>query len=131
MELEEQILQYVLLYVFFEAYELYWQKAQTLLGMLAKMFHQYQQNVWLFFMRQPTFYFALLFMLLLDFNIYSVILFSLKGSDVLTKIILMKKVFIDKRVEREISDLIVAPLPQFMLYAGMVLYPVLIFMALS
>jgi len=130
MDLQEQFFQYVLLFVLFEGYEIHWQKAKTLLGILAKMFHQYQQNVWLFFIMQPTFYFALFFMMLLDFNIYSVILFSLKGSDVLTKIILMKKVFIDKRVEREISDLIVAPLPEFMLYVGMILYPILIIMAL-
>jgi len=131
MDLQGMVFEYLLLYVIFEAYEIAWQKAQTLLGVLAKMFHYYKKNVWLFFIMQPTFYFALLFMLLLDFNIYSVILFSLKGSDVLTKIILMKKVFIDKRVEREISDLIVAPIPQFMLYLGMLLYPVLIFLALS
>ncbi|MBN2816559.1 MAG: hypothetical protein JXQ67_07730 [Campylobacterales bacterium] len=99
--------------------------------MLARMFHYYKRNVWLFFLMQPTFYFAMIFMMLCDYNIYSVILFSLKGSDVLTKIILMKQVFIDKRVSLEVSQIIVAPIPQVLLYLGLVLYPVLIVLALS
>lgn len=131
MVLEEYVLNYVLLYFFLEAYEIWWQKAQTLLGILAKMYHYYRGNVWIFFLMQPTFYFAMIFMMMCDYNLYSVILFSLKGSDVLTKIILMKKVFIDKKVEREISELIVAPIPQFLLYTGLLLYPILIIMALS
>lgn len=131
MVLEEYVLNYVLLYFFLEAYEIWWQKAQTLLGILAKMYHYYRGNVWIFFLMQPTFYFSMIFMMMCDYNLYSVILFSLKGSDVLTKIILMKKVFIDKKVEREISELIVAPIPQFLLYTGLLLYPILIIMALS
>lgn len=131
MLLEEYILNYVLLYFFLEAYEVWWQKAETLLGILARMFHYYKRNVWLFFLMQPTFYFAMIFMMLCDYNIYSVILFSLKGSDVLTKIILMKQVFIDKRVSLEVSQIIVAPIPQVLLYLGLVLYPVLIVLALS
>ena len=131
MVLEEYIINYIALYVLFEAYEIWWQRAQTLLGVLAKMYHHYRLNALLFFIMQPTFYFSLLFMMLCDFNIYSVIFFSLKGSDVLTKIILMKQVFIDKRVVREVSELIVTPLPQFVFYIGLILYPLLILMALK
>ena len=131
MVLEEYMLNYVLLYVLLEAYEIWWQKAQTLLGILAKMFHYYKRNVWIFFLMQPTFYFTLIFMMLCDYNPYSVILFFLKASDLLTKIILMKQVFIEKKVEKELSELIVAPLPQFLLYVGLVLYPILIIMALA
>jgi len=130
MIIEEYILNYVLVYILLEAYEIWWQKAQTLLGILAKMYYHYKRNVWIFFLMQPAFYFTIIFMMLCDYNLYSVILFSLKCFDVLTKIILMKQVFIDKRVEREISELIVAPIPQFLLYTGLVLYPSLIIMSL-
>jgi hypothetical protein len=131
MILEEYVLNYLLLYVLFEAYEIWWQKAETLLGILAKMYHQYKRNVWLFFLMQPTFYFSMIFMMLCDYNLYSVILFSLKGSDIVTKVILMKQVYIDKKVSQDVSELLVAHLPQFVLYIGLVLYPVLIIMALE
>ena len=131
MVFQEYMLNYVLLYLLLEGYEVWWQKAETLLGMLAKMFHYYKKNVWMLFLMQPAFYFALFFMMLCDYNLYSVIFFSLKGSDVLTKVILMKQVFVDKKVSLEVSEIIVVKIPQFLLYAGLVIYPVLIVLALS
>jgi len=131
MIIQEYILNYVLLYVLLESYEIWWQKAETLVGILARMYHQYQKNIWVFFLMQPTFYFAIIFMMLSNYNVYSTILFSLKASDVLTKLILLKKVFLDKKVSVELSQVLVAPIHQAFLYVGLIVYPVLILLALS
>jgi hypothetical protein len=128
---EEYILNYVLLYILLEGYEIWWQKAETLLGILARMYQHYTKSVWLFFLMQPTFYFAMLFMMLCEYNIYSVLLFTIKTSDVLTKTILIKKVFLDKEVSLELSQVLLRPINQIFLYLGLIIYPALILMALS
>ena len=131
MILQEYILNYVLLYILLEGYEIWWQRAGTLLGILARMYEQYKKNIWIFLLMQPTFYFGVVFMMLCDYNIYSVVLVSLKASDVVTKILLLQKVFIEKEVSTELSQLLVAPINQIFIYLGLVIYPILIVLALS
>jgi len=129
--IEEYVLNYVLLYVLLESYEIWWQRAGTLLGILARMFEYYRKNIWLFLLMQPTFYFSIVFMMLCDYNIYSVIFLSIKAGDVLTKITLLKKVFIDKEVSKELSEVLLVPINQVFIYIGLIIYPILIVLALS
>jgi hypothetical protein len=131
MMIDEYILNYILLYVLLESYEIWWQKAETLLGILARMYEQYRQSAWLFLLMQPTFYFSIMFMMLSDYNIYSVIFFSMKASDVLTKMFLIKRVFLEKQVSHELSQMLVTPINKIFLYLGLVIYPALIFFSLS
>lgn len=131
MILQEYILNYVLLYILLEGYEIWWQRAGTLLGILARMYEQYKKNIWIFLLMQPTFYFGVVFMMLCDYNIYSVVLVSMKASDMVTKILLLKKVFMEKEVSTELSQLLVAPINQIFIYLGLVIYPILIVLALS
>jgi hypothetical protein len=131
MVLEEYVLNYVLLYVLLESYEIWWQKAGTLLGILARMYEQYRKNIWVFLLMQPTFYFGIIFVMLCDYNIYSVILISIKASDVLTKIVLLKKVFIQREVSVELSQVLLVPINQIFIYLGLIIYPVLIVLALT
>ena len=129
--IEEHVLNYVLLYVLLEAYEIWWQKAGTLLGILARMYAQYSKNIWIYLLMQPTFYFAMVFMMLCDYNIHSIILFSIKATDVLTKLILIKKVFVEREVSSELSQVLLTPINQLFIYMGLILYPALIVLALS
>ena len=131
MVLEEYVLNYVLLYVLLESYEIWWQKAGTLLGILARMYEQYRKNIWVFLLMQPTFYFGIIFVMLCDYNIYSVILISIKASDVLTKIVLLQKVFIQREVSVELSQVLLVPINQIFIYLGLIIYPVLIVLALT
>lgn len=129
--IEEYILNYIFLYVLLEAYEIWWQKAGSLLGILARMYEFYAKSIWLYLLMQPTFYFSIAFMMLCDYNIYSVTLFSIKASDVLTKLILLKKVFIDKEVSSELSEVLLTPINPIFLYIGLIVYPALIVLSLS
>lgn len=129
--IEENILNYIVLYILLETYEILWQKAGTLLGILARMYEYYKKSIWLYLIMQPTFYFSLGFMILCDYNSYSILLFSIKASDVVTKLILLKKVFIEKEVSSELSEVLLAPINQIFLYMGLIVYPALIFLALS
>lgn len=128
---EDTLLNYIFIFILLEIYEVYWQKATTLIGMLARMFEFYNKNIFIFLLKHPTFYFAIWFMIVTDYNIYALGLFAIKMLDIGTKIFLMKKVFIDKDISPELSLTILAPLNKYLPYIGVIAYPPLIFLALG
>jgi len=96
MILESTIFTYIIVYIVLEFYEVQWQKAETIMGMLARMYAQYHKSIFLFLIMHPTFYFAVWFVFETHYNPYAVTLLLFKSADIITKIILIKKVFIDK-----------------------------------
>ncbi len=67
---------YVLIYIVFELYEVQWQKADTMGGMLLRMYQYYKKSIFLFLVMHPTFYFAVTFMIFTDYYMYALILFG-------------------------------------------------------
>lgn len=125
--LEELWPNYIALFIILEIYEVQWQRAKTILGMLARMFQHYHKSIFLFLLMHPTFYFAIALMILSDFNGYAVTLFAIKAVDIGTKITLIKKVFIDKEMDEQLSIALLTPLNGVLPYVGVFLYPVLIY----
>ena len=121
---------YIVLYVIFELYEVQWQKASSMEGMLQNMYKYYSKSIFLFLVMHPTFYFAIIFMLYTHYNMYALILFALKAADIATKLILMKQLFIDKENSEELSVMLQTPIHPLLPYIGLTLYPFLIYMAL-
>lgn len=121
---------YIFIYIAFEVYEVQWQKAPTMFEMLAKMYHYYQKSIFVFLLMHPTFYFAILFMMMTHYNIYALILFAIKSADIATKLLLMKQLFIDKKISAQMSAMLQTPLHWAMPYIGLSVYPFLIYMAL-
>ena len=129
--LEDTLLNYIILYLFLELYEVQWQKANTLIGMLARMYEQYKKSVFVFLLMHPTFYFAIMFMMVSNYNEYAIALFMIKGIDVATKMVLIKKVFIDKELSEEMSLALLQPLHKLLPYIGVLVYPPLIYMVFT
>jgi len=127
--INEVAFNYIILFIFLEVYEVQWQKANTLIGMLARMYEHYKKSIFIFLIMHPTFYFAIGFMILTDFNVYAVTLFSIKAVDIATKIVLIKKVFIDKEMSTEMTMALVAPLNKYLPYIGVWAYPLCIYLA--
>ena len=123
------ILTYVALYILLELYEVQWQKAQTIMGMLARMYQWYHKSAFLFLLMHPTLYFAIYFVMLTHFNGYAVALLSFKAADILTKMFLIKKVFIEQSLDKEMQEALFTPIGSILPYVGIVLYPFFIFMA--
>jgi len=121
---------YIVIYIFFEVYEVQWQKSSTMEGMLQNMYRYYSKSIFVFLLMHPTFYFAITFMLFTNYSIYALILFAIKAADIATKLILMKQIFIDKKVSPELSVMLQTPIHPFLPYIGLTLYPFLIYMAL-
>ena len=124
------MLSYIFIFILLELYESQWQKATTLVGMLARMFEFYNKSIFIFLLKHPTFYFAIWFMILTDYNIYALSLFAIKMLDIGTKIFLMKKVFIDKDISEELSLTILTPLNKYLPYVGVIAYPPFIYLAM-
>ncbi len=127
----ENIFIYMIIYVVLEVYEVQWQKAQTIMGMLARMYEQYKKSVFLFLIMHPTFYFAIWFMLETDYNVYALTLFSFKAADIITKMFLIKKVFIDRDLDEQMQLSLFTPIGPYLPYVGAILYPFFIYMALT
>ena len=127
----ENSMLYILLYVVLELYEVQWQKAQTIMGMLARMYEQYKKSSFLFLLMHPTFYFAVWFVLETNYNGYAVTLLSFKAADIITKMFLIKKVFIDGDLDEQMQLSLFTPIGPYLPYMGIVLYPFFIYMALA
>ncbi len=129
--INELILNYIFIFLLLEIYEVQWQKAGTVVGMLARMFESYKKSIFLFLVMHPTFYFAIWFMLMSEYNIYAVSLLGIKMLDIAMKIVLIKQVFIEKEVTHELSLALLTPLNKYMPYMGVVVYPPFIVLALT
>jgi hypothetical protein len=125
----EAMLNYVLVFILMESYEIYWQKAKSIMGMLARMHYYYKKNIFLFLLMQPTFYFAIGFAMLTNFSLSAMILLFIKTADVATKILLIEQVFTKKELSAELSLALLSPIPTILPYMGLVLYPPLIYLA--
>ncbi len=125
--IEDTLLNYIILFIVLELYEVQWQKANTMIGMLARMYQQYSKSIFVFLLMHPTFYFAIMFMILSDYNTYAIAIFLIKGIDIAIKILLLKKVFIEKELSQELSLALLSPLHKLVPYIGLLVYPPLIY----
>lgn len=128
--INELVLNYILLFVFLEAYEISWQKAPSIMGMIIRMHKYYAKSIFLFLVMQPTFYFSIGFVMLSDYNIYAMILLFIKTVDVATKILLIEQVFVKKELTQDLSLILLAPINNFLPYMGIFIYPILIALAI-
>lgn len=128
--IDDLILNYILIFVFLELYEISWQKAPSIMGMIIRMNRYYSKSILLFLIMQPTFYFAIGFAILCDYDIFAIIFLFLKTADVATKILLIEQIFTKKSLSHELSLILFSPIDSFLPYMGLIIYPLLIALAI-
>lgn len=128
--INEAILNYLILFILLELYEISWQKAQTLMGMLSKMYSHYKKSMLIFLLMHPTFYFSIGFAIITNYNPLALLLVFIKTLDMVTKILLIQQIFIKKELSQEMSLMLLAPLNNFLPYLGIIVYPPLIYLAI-
>lgn len=128
--INDLILNYVLLFILLEIYEISWQKAPSIMGMLIRMQKHYSKSILLFLIMHPTFYFAIGFVMLSNYAPSAMILLFIKTFDIATKILLIEQVFIKKELSQELSLILLAPINNFLPYIGLLIYPPLIALAI-
>jgi hypothetical protein len=128
--INELILNYVVLFVLLELYEITWQKAPSIMGMLIRMNRYYSKNILLFLIMHPTFYFTIWFVMITNSATSAMILLFIKTVDIATKILLIQQVFQKRELTQELSLILLAPINSFLPYIGLALYPILIILAI-
>ncbi len=126
----ENILIILLLYIGLELFEIQWQKADNLMGVLGNLFRRYRQNLIIFFLMHPTFYFGIGLAMITDLSFSSLALLFIKTADMATKILLIQQVFEKQEFSPEISSMLLAPLHPKMLYLSIFIYTPLVYFAL-
>lgn len=119
----DALINYVLLFLFLEFYEVSWQRAPSLMGMLLRMQKYYKKSILLFLLMHPTYYFAILFAMLCDYHWSAMLLLFLKTFDIATKIRLLEQVFKKQEISQELGVVLLTPLHPFLPYIGMLVYP--------
>lgn len=128
--INEVILNYILLFIILEVYEISWQKAPSLMGMLIRMYKYYSKNILLFLIMQPTFYFSIGFVMLTNYSPSAMFLLFIKTFDIATKILLIEQVFKKRELTQELSLILLTPINGFLPYIGLIIYPFLIALAI-
>lgn len=128
--INDLILNYILLFIFLELYEISWQKAPSIMGMIIRMNKYYEKSILLFLIMQPTFYFSIGFVMLSDYSVYAIIMLILKTADIATKILLIEQIFTKRELTHELSLILLAPINGFLPYMGLLIYPFLIALAI-
>jgi len=104
----------LIVYIGLELFEIQWQKADNLIGILAKLYRYYRKNIILFFLMHPTFYFGIGLAMITDLAFSAVALMFIKTVDMATQILLIQQVFEKKELSSEMSAMLLAALHSLM-----------------
>ena len=121
----------VAILVMLELFEAYLQRADTLYGVMEKLYAWYSKSIFAFFLIHPAFYFTLFVVIVTDIlNIYMILLLTLKVFDLFYKIELIKTIFIKQNIPADLSTMLEWKIPSWFFLMGVGLYPPLLFYAL-
>jgi len=127
----ENILTFVAILVVLELFEAYMQKADTLYGVMEKLYFWYQKSIFAFFLIHPSFYFVLFVVIVTNvLNLYMILILTFKIFDLFYKIELIKSIFIRQKVPADLSAMLEWKIPSWFFLMGVGLYPPLLFYAL-
>ena len=125
----ENIYLLLIIYVALELFEIQWQKAENLIGIIGKLYRYYKKNIIIFFLMHPTFYFGIGLAMITDLSFSAVALVFIKTVDMATKILLIQQIFEKKELSPEMSAMLLAPLHPLMPYLSVVVYTPLVYFA--
>lgn len=119
-----------ILFIAAELFEMLWQKSQTLLEMLEKIYGYYQRSPYLLYLMHPSYIFSLYLLFVSSFSPWVVAIVAIKSLDIVFKLLLIHKHFVRHELSEEMEFLLSQRLHPFMLSIGLFFYPFLLFWAL-
>ncbi|MRI84155.1 MAG: hypothetical protein C6I00_07015 [Nitratiruptor sp.] len=121
----------VIVLLLLELYELSWQQANTIKGLLERTYLRYKEGIFYFFLSHPSFYYALYVGLKYGLtNIWFLALLFLKFMDISYKLVLIKKLE-ENRLHEALPIPPETPITPSMRYLNLLLYPLLLFLAMQ
>ncbi len=123
----------VIILIFLEIFEIWWQRADTLEEVLAKTYYYYNRSIFLYFLMHPAFYFTLFVILYTEiFNLWFMAMLVFKTMDIFFKITLMRGLFENSvDINRDIRAVLKEPLSPTLFLTGLGVYPFLLFYGLG
>ena len=127
----ENALSFTLLLVILELFEAMIQRADTLYGIIERLYGWYRKSIFLLFLVHPTLYFILFVAVATDIlNFYMIMIIAMKVFDLFYKIELIRTVFVKQEVPAELSAMLQWRIPSWFFLTGVMLYPPLLYYAL-
>jgi hypothetical protein len=127
----ETVVTLTLMLVVLELFEVMIQRADTLYGIISRLYGWYRKSIFLFFLVHPTFYFILFVTIATDrLNFYMIMILAMKIFDLFYKIELIKTVFIRQKVPADLAAMLEWKIPSWFFLTGVMLYPPLLYLAL-
>ena len=117
--------------VILEFFEVMMQRADTLSGIMQRLYVWYRKSIFFFFLIHPTFYFIVFVMIASNrLNSYIVIILAMKIFDLFYKLELIKKIYVKKEIPPELADMLEWHIPSWFFLMGVLLYPPLFYYGL-
>ncbi|MEA3372271.1 MAG: hypothetical protein U9Q62_01150 [Campylobacterota bacterium] len=126
----ENLYTLVIVIIMLEVFEVQWQKADSMMGMLLRMHKRYKQSILWFLILHPTFYFTVWFAMVTDYSVAALCMLFIKTVDIATKILLIQQVFEKRELSQEMTMMLLTPLHPLLPYIGLLVYPPMVVMAL-
>ncbi|MGM0532892.1 MAG: hypothetical protein ACQERK_00185 [Campylobacterota bacterium] len=126
------VLAYALLLALMEYFEMSWQKAGSLRQMIHRSYQLYAKNIFLFFAMHPGLY-LLLFIVVLtqNYSFWLLFIIGIKATDVIFKLSLINRIYIKQDLPKELDAAMRQPVPSYMFFVPIVLYPLFLYLGLS
>jgi len=128
----ETALTLTLILVVLELFEAAMQRAETLYGVVERLYFWYKKSIFLFFLMHPSFYYMFFVILATDsLNFYTVMIIAMKVFDIFYKLELIKAIFIKQQVPDELAAMLQWRIPGWFFLTGVMLYPPLLYYGLQ
>lgn len=131
--MNEQLPTLLIILIFLEAFEIYWQKGRSTHQYIGSLLALYRRNIVLFIAYHPSFYFVLFCMMALEnYSFGAFFLAGLKCLDVVFKLLLLDRLANEKHLGAY-APLVQTnqPFPWAMKLTPLVLYPTLFYLVFA
>jgi len=118
------------LYVVLELFEIQWQKADSLMGMMLRLHRQYRRSILWFLLLHPTYYFAIWLAMASDYAPAALVMLFVKTVDIATKILMIQQIFEKRELSQEMTVMLLAPLHPLLPYISLFVYTPMVILAL-
>jgi len=124
-------LTFILLFLISELLEIYWQHAPHLLGVLGKLYREYEQSIWIFLLKHMSYSLTLYLLIYTNFSPAAIIMVLLKSFDIGVKIYLLDKIFYEKSVPQAWMSMLLTPLKPYHFFLSLLIYLPLLLLAFN
>jgi len=128
----ETALSLTIILAMLELFEAMIQRSDTLGGVVARLYGWYRKSIFLFFLIHPTFYFILFVVTATDvLNFSMVVIIAMKVFDLFYKLELIKAIYLKQSIPSDMAAMLQWRIPSWFFLTGVMLYPPLLYVALT